>query len=291
MKPIPFDYYAPTSVAEALEHLSNLGYSGKVLAGGQSLIPAMNFRMARPGALVDLNNIPELAYIRPNADGSVAVGTMTRDSVVEKSAEISRRFPLIAEVMTYIAHPQIRNRGTFGGAIAHADPAAQLPSLALLMNATLKIMKRGGERVVAAEDFFMGPFMTVIEPEEMLTEVVMRPLPAHTGSSYQQVSRQRGGYAQVAVASAVTLDDGGRCKQIRIVLISVGDTPILSKEASRILVGQKPGAEAFEAVAEAIVKSEIDPGSDVHATADYRKHLTRVLVLRSLTEAFERAKL
>jgi carbon-monoxide dehydrogenase medium subunit len=210
---------------------------------------------------------------------------------VEKSAEISRRFPLIAEVMTYIAHPQIRNRGTFGGAIAHADPAAQLPSLALLMNATLKIMKRGGERVVVAEDFFMGPFMTVIEPEEMLTEVVMRPLPAHTGSSYQQVSRQRGGYAQVAVASAVTLDDGGRCKQIRIVLISVGDTPILSKEASRILVGQKPGAEAFEAVAEAIVKSEIDPGSDVHATADYRKHLTRVLVLRSLTEAFERAKL
>jgi CO/xanthine dehydrogenase FAD-binding subunit len=291
MKPIPFDYYAPTSVAEALEHLSNLGYSGKVLAGGQSLIPAMNFRMARPGALVDLNNIPELAYIRPNADGSVAVGTMTRDSVVEKSAEISRRFPLIAEVMTYIAHPQIRNRGTFGGAIAHADPAAQLPSLALLMNATLKIMKRGGERVVVAEDFFMGPFMTVIEPEEMLTEVVMRPLPAHTGSSYQQVSRQRGGYAQVAVASAVTLDDGGRCKQIRIVLISVGDTPILSKEASRILVGQKPGAEAFEAVAEAIVKSEIDPGSDVHATADYRKHLTRVLVVRSLTEAFERAKL
>lgn len=289
MKPIPFDYYAPTTVAEALEHLNQLGYNGKVLAGGQSLIPAMNFRMARPGALVDLNNIPDLAYIQPTAEGGVAIGTMTRDSAVEQSAEVAKRFPLIAEVMTYIAHPQIRNRGTFGGAIAHADPAAQLPALSLLMNASLKVMKKGGERVVAAEDFFFGPFMTVIEPEEMLTEVVLRPLPARTGSSYKQVSRQRGGYAQVAVASAATLNPDNTCKQVRLVLISVGDTPILSKEASRILVGHKASQEAFRDVAEAVVKSEIDPGSDVHATADYRRHLTRVLVERSLTEAFERA--
>ncbi len=289
MKPIPFDYFAPTSVDEALTHLNELGYAGKVLAGGQSLIPAMNFRMARPGALVDLNNIPDLAYIRPNADGSVAVGTMTRDSAVEKHAVIAERFPLIAEVMTYIAHPQIRNRGTFGGAIAHADPAAQLPALSLLMNADLKIQKQGGQRVVAAEEFFFGPFMTVIEPEELLTEVLLRPLPAHTGSSYKQVSRQRGGYAQVAVAAAATLNADGSCKQIRLVLISVGDTPILSKEASRILVGQKPSQEAFQEVAEAVVNAEIDPGSDVHATADYRRHLTRVLTVRGLSEAFERA--
>ncbi len=291
MKPIPFEYYAPSSVAEALDTIAELGYSGKILAGGQSLIPSMNFRVARPGALVDLNNIPELAYIRPNGDGSVAIGTMTRDSKVEHDAEIKRRFPLIAEVMTYIAHPQIRNRGTFGGAIAHADPAAQLPAISLLMNADLKLLKKGGERWVQAEDFFLGPFMTVLEPDEMLAEVVLKPLPARTGSSYKQVSRQRGGYAQVAVASAATLDEAGRCKQVRMVLISVGDTPILSKEVSRILVGQKPGQEAFEAVAEAVAKGEIDPGTDVHATADYRRHLTRVLVVRSLTEAFQRAAL
>ena len=197
MKPIPFDYFAPTSVDEALTHLNELGYAGKVLAGGQSLIPAMNFRMARPGALVDLNNIPDLAYIRPNADGSVAVGTMTRDSAVEKHAVIAERFPLIAEVMTYIAHPQIRNRGTFGGAIAHADPAAQLPALSLLMNAELKIQKQGGQRVVAAEEFFFGPFMTVIEPEELLTEVLLRPLPrAHRfqlQTSFQAARRLRPG--------------------------------------------------------------------------------------------------
>jgi CO/xanthine dehydrogenase FAD-binding subunit len=214
---------------------------------------------------------------------------MTRVSAVEKNAVIAERFPLLAEVMTYIAHPQIRNRGTFGGAIAHADPAAQLPALSLLMNAGLKIQNTGGERLVAAEDFFLGPFMTVIEPEELLSEVVLRPLPALTGSSYKQVSRQRGGYAQVAVAAAVTLNPDGSCRQVRLVLISVGDTPILSKEASRILVGQKPGQDAFQAVAEAVVKTEIDPGSDVHATADYRRHLTRVLVDRALTEAFERA--
>ena len=133
--------------------------------------------------------------------------------------------------MTYIAHPQIRNRGTFGGAMAHADPAGQLPVISVLMNANMKILKKGGERWVPAEDFFIGPFMTVLEPDEMLAEVDLHPLPARTGSSYQQVSRQSGGYAQAAVAAAVTLDETGRCKQVRLVLISVGDTPVLSKEA------------------------------------------------------------
>ena len=134
MKPVNFDYYAPTSVDEALETLAELGYDGKVLAGGQSLIAAMNFRMARPGALVDLNNIPELSYIKPTADGGLAIGTMTRVNTVEHSPEVAKRFPLLPEVAKFIAHPQIRRRGTFGGAIAHADPAGQLPSIAMVMN-------------------------------------------------------------------------------------------------------------------------------------------------------------
>ncbi len=289
MKPIPFEYYAPATTAEALEHLNNLGYSGKVLAGGQSLIPAMNFRMARPGALVDLNNIPELQYIRPSGDGKVAIGTMTRVSAVEKSADVLARFPILGEVIPNIAHPQIRNRGTFGGAIAHADPAAQLPAIALLLNATLKVLKKNGERWVGAEDFFMGPFMTVLEPEEMLVEVVLPPLAPRSGSSYMQVSRQRGGYAQAAVASQVAVDENGRCTSARMVLISVGNTPILSQEATRVLVGQKPSEEAFRAIAEVAASQEIDPGTDVHSTEAYRRHLVRVLVVRSLAEAFKRA--
>jgi carbon-monoxide dehydrogenase medium subunit len=290
MKPIPFDYYAPASLEEALDTLAQLGYDGKVLAGGQSLIPAMNFRMARPPALVDLNGLSELDYIRPASDGGVSIGTMTRVAGVEHDPQVSRLFPLMTEVMPHIAHPQIRNRGTFGGAIAHADPAGQLPAIAVTLNARMKILKHGGERWVPVEEFFVGPFTTVIEPEEMLAEVALPALPAHTGSSYQQVSRQRGGYSTAAVACVVSLDEGGRCKQVRLVLISVGDTPILSKQAAQILVGQKPSPQAIEAVAEAAAKSEIDPGTDVHATADYRRHLTRVLIGRTLTAAFERAE-
>jgi CO/xanthine dehydrogenase FAD-binding subunit len=289
MKPVQFDYYAPESVEEALDHLAELGYSGKVLAGGQSLIPTLNFRMSRPEALVDLNRVAALQYIRPSADGGLAIGAMTRDSIVEHDADVLRAFPLIGEVMPNIAHPQIRNRGTFGGAIAHADPAGQLPAVALTLNGQMKIMKKGSERVVGAEDFFMGPFMTAIEPDELLVEVQLPPLPKGSGASYQQFSRQRGGYAQAAAVTQVSVGADGRCSDVRMSLISMSDVPVLSKEARRILVGQKPTAEAFEAVAEAAVKNETDPGSDVHATADYRRHLCRVLIVRSLTEAFARA--
>ena len=289
MKPIRFEYYAPTSVEEALTNLAELGYSGKVLAGGQSLVPAMNFRMSRPSALVDINNIPELQYIRSDGNGGLKIGAMTRDSAVEYDAKVKQAFPLISEVMPNIAHPQIRNRGTFGGAIAHADPAGQLPAIALTLNATMKIHKKGQERTVKAEDFFLGAFTTAIEPDEMLTEVSLPGLPQRTGYSYQQVSRQRGGYAQAATAVIVAIGEDGRCKDVRLTLISVSDVPILSIEAKRILVGQKPTPEAIEAVAEAAAKSEIDPASDIHATADYRRHLTRTLIVRSLGEAFSRA--
>lgn len=290
MKPVPFEYYAPASLEEALENLATLGYDGKVLAGGQSLIPTMNFRMARPAALVDLNGVAELQYIRENADGGLAIGTMTRDARVEHDAAVKARFPLIEEVMPNIAHPQIRNRGTFGGALAHADPAGQLPAISLALNATMKIFKKGSERCVTADDFFLGPFMTVIEPEEMLGEVILPPLPKGTGSSYQQVSRQRGGYAQAAVASVVTVNDSGVCTGCRMALISVAEVPLLSKTAAKMLVGQKPTQALFEAVAEEAATKEADPGTDLHATADYRRNLVRVLVVRSLTAAFARAR-
>jgi len=290
MKPAPFEYYAPKTAEEALQNLTDLGYSGKVLAGGQSLIPAMNFRMARPSALVDLNNVAELAYIKPTADGGFAIGTMTRDSTVEHDAALKQRMPIVAETIGYIAHAQIRTRGTFGGAIAHADPAAQLPALAVALNAKMLIKRKGSERWVTAEDFIVGPFMTVLDPEDLLAEIVLPPLAPHTAGSYKQVSRQRGGYAQAATISIVGLDDRNRVKNVRCVLFSVGETPILSKYAAKVLVGNEPTEAAIADVAATVAKTECDPGSDLHGTAEYRRQLVQVLVRRSLTEAVERAK-
>lgn len=289
MKPAPFDYYAPTSVAEALDKLTELGYSGKVLAGGQSLIPAMNFRMARPSALVDLNKVKELSYINPTADGGLAIGTMTRDSAVEENQLVKERFPILVKTIKHIAHKQIRNRGTFGGAIAHADPAAQLPAAVLLLDANLKILSKSGERWVKASDFFIGPFMTVLEPEEMLAEVVLPPMAPKTGASYQQVSRQKGGYAQAAVISSVTLD-GDKVKEARVALFSVGETALLANKPNQVLAGQVPSAEAIEEVAAYVAKNECDPGTDIHGTEEYRRNLVHVLVRRALTEAVQQAK-
>jgi CO/xanthine dehydrogenase FAD-binding subunit len=289
MKPAPFEYFAPTSVNEALDKLTELGYSGKVLAGGQSLIPAMNFRMARPAALVDLNKVKELSYITPTDDGGLKIGTMTRDSEIESSELVKQRFPIIAEAVKYIAHPQIRNRGTFGGAIAHADPAAQIPALALLLEAKLKILNKDGERWVDAQDFFVGPFMTVLEPQDLLVEVHLPPMANKTGCSYKQISRQKGGYAQAASIAKVTMD-GEKIKDVRVVLFSVGETPILTQEPTKVLTGQVPSMDAIETVAAYIAQNECDPGTDIHGTTEYRRNLVHVLVRRSLTEAIERAR-
>lgn len=290
MKPAPFDYYAPTSVEEAIDKLAELGYSGKVLAGGQSLIPAMNFRMARPTALVDLNKVNELSYIKPTADGGLAIGTMTRDTVVEEDKLVRERFPILVTTIQHIAHKQIRNRGTFGGAIAHADPAAQLPAAALLLDANFKVLSNKGERWVKAADFFIGPFMTVLEPEELLAEVVLPPMAPNTGASYQQVSRQKGGYAQAAVISTVTMNGSDKVKEARVALFSVGETALMANKPNEVLAGQVPTAEAIEEVAAYIAKNECDPGTDIHGTEEYRRNLVHVLVRRALTEAVQQAK-
>ncbi len=289
MKPAPFDYYAPTTVAEAVEKLAELGYNGKVLAGGQSLIPAMNFRMARPAALVDLGKIKELEYIKPMADGGVTIGTMTRDTAVEENEFVRTNFPIIVETVGHIAHKQIRNRGSFGGAIAHADPAAQIPALAVLLDAKLKILSVDGERWEDAKDFIIGPFMTTLEPQDLLVEVVIPPLPKNCGCNYQQVSRQKGGYAQAAAIAKVVMD-GERVKDAQVVLFSVGETPILTEQPNKVLAGQKPTEELIETVAEYVGLNECDPGTDLHGTEEYRRNLVKVLVRRSLNNAIKRAK-
>jgi carbon-monoxide dehydrogenase medium subunit len=294
MKPAPFKYYAPTTTQEALALLAQHGYDAKVLAGGQSLIPTMNFRLAQPSVLVDLNHIPELFYIEPDRKtGGVLVGAMTRESQVEHDPLIAERAPLVHETMPHIAHPQIRNRGTFGGCLAHADPAAELPAVGLALNARFRVRSQTGERWIPANEFFIGFFTTALQPDELLVEVALPPVPdsanRRSGWSFQEVARRHGDYALVGVATLVTLDDRGGCEQARLVFLSVGDGPVEAKQAAETLRGQAPTREAIRAAAETAASADVDPSGDIHATADYRRHLVRVLTRRSLEQAFERA--
>ncbi|HZW02855.1 MAG TPA: xanthine dehydrogenase family protein subunit M [Anaerolineaceae bacterium] len=291
MKPAPFDYYSPASIDEALDLLAELGYEVKVLAGGQSLIPAMNFRMAIPPALLDLTRIDDLVYIRPTDDGGLQIGAMTTDTAVERDPMVKERFPLIIEAMPTIAHPQIRNRGTFGGAIAHADPTGQLPAVCLALGASVRILSKNGERTLPLDEFFLGPFTTALEPEELLAEVILPPTPPRTGTSYDQMARQAGAQALVGIASVITLDEDGRVAAARIGMLSVGETPMLAVEAASQLIGNQPTAEIIAQAAETAATVDIvEPPSDIHSSPDYRRHLVKVLVNRSLTRAVERAR-
>lgn len=289
MKPAPFDYFAPTTVDEALTLLATHGYDAKVLAGGQSLIPTMNFRLAQPAILVDLNNIPDLAYVQPATDGGLRVGAMTRQRTLEKSDLVVQCAPLLHATMPYIAHVQIRNRGTLGGSLAHADPAAELPVIAVALNAQLKVCSKLGERWVSAEDFYVALFTTDLAPDELLMEIVLPPMLPRTGYSIQEVSRRQGDYAIVGVAATVTLDAQGRCHDARIVLLSVGEGPTQARRAMTLLQGETPSPALIAAAAETCATQDIDPTADIHASVAFRRHLANVLTQRALTEAFQRA--
>ncbi|HEX2189097.1 MAG TPA: xanthine dehydrogenase family protein subunit M [Longimicrobiaceae bacterium] len=287
MKPAPFEYHRPGSVEEALELLVRHGYDAKLLAGGQSLIPAMNFRLAQPAVLIDLGGVGELDHLREE-EGVVRIGAMTRQRAAERSAAVARGAPLLAETLPWVAHPQIRNRGTIGGSIAHADPAAELPAVMLALDARFRLRGPAGGRSVRAEEFFTGLFGTALEPEEVLTEVEI-PAPApRTGWAFGEVSRRHGDYALAGVAATVALDEGGRCRGARVALLSVGGGPVLAAGAAAALEGEEPSAGAVRAAADAVGR-EIDPPADIHASAAYRRRLAEVLVRRVLPRAFERA--
>jgi len=288
MKPAPFKYYAPDTVSEALGLLGEFGYDAKILAGGQSLIPTMNFRLARPAVLIDLNRANELFYINPDNNGGLRIGAMTRERQVELSPLVAERAPLVAETMPHIAHEQIRNRGTFGGCMAHADPAAELPTIAVATKASITVRGKTGERVIPAEDFFLSLFTTVMQPDEILTEVSIPPLAPRTGWSFMEVARRHGDYALIGVAATVTLNADNQCEEARLVYVSAGDRPENAQNATGLLQGQALTAEAIEAAADAADK-DVAPGTDIHATSEYRRHLVRVLTRKALTQAAERA--
>ena len=288
MKPAPFEYHRPESVEEALSLLAEHGYDAKLLAGGQSLVPAMNFRMAVPAVLIDLNRIAGLDGIA-EADGGLRMGAMVRQRAAERDPLIAARGALISETLPYVAHAQIRNRGTIGGSIAHADPAAEIPAVMLALDARFRLRGPNGERVVTAGEFFTGLFGTALEPDEMLTEIELPAAAPRTGWAFDEISRRHGDYALAGIAATVQVDEAGRCSSARIALLSVGEGPVLAAEAAAALAGQAPDEGAIRAAAEAASQRDVDPPGDIHASPEYRRQLVKVLVQRVLPRAFERA--
>jgi aerobic carbon-monoxide dehydrogenase medium subunit len=289
MKPAPFKYHAPTTVDEALTRLAEHGWDAKVLAGGQSLIPMMNFRLAQPAVLVDINPVAELSYIQPTRDGGLRIGAITRQAQVERDPLVAEVAPMVYAAMPKIAYPAVRSRGTIGGTIAHADPSAELVAASVALRARFVIRSKRGERLVPADEFFQGLFTTVLEPDELLVEVRLPPMPRHSGWSFLEVARRHHDFALVGVAAVVTLDNG-TCGSAKLVYFSVGDGPVEAQQACAALQGQAPTAEAIEAAANLAATADIpEPNSDINASTDYRRHLIKVLGGRALTEAFERA--
>jgi carbon-monoxide dehydrogenase medium subunit len=290
MKPPPFEYYNPQSLDEALSHLAEHGYDAKILAGGQSLVPMLNFRLAQPAILVDLNNIPDLAFIQDGSSGGVRIGAMTRHAQVERDPIIADRAPLIHETMPMIATTQIRSRGTFGGSIAHADPSAELVTISVALEGQFRVKASSGEREVPAADFFLGMFTTQLEPEEILVEASFPALPPRTGWAIKEIARRPHDFALVGVAAVVSLHGDDRIQNSRIVFLSVGDGPVVAKKAGETLRDQLPSAELLRAAAETAAAEDIDPSNDIHASSEYRRHLAKVLTRQALETAIERAK-
>jgi aerobic carbon-monoxide dehydrogenase medium subunit len=290
MKPAPFEYQAPATLDAALDLLARRGGEAKILAGGQSLIPVMNFRLAEPALLVDVNKLAELDFIRRGEDGALRIGGLVRQRRLERDPLVAEVAPLLREAVPFIAHPQIRNRGTIGGSLAHADPAAELPAIAVALGARFRLRRAGGDRWVDARSFFAGLFTTLLEPDEILAEVAIPPLPARTGWAFLEVARRHGDYAQVGIAALVTLDESGRCRESRLIYLSVGDGPVEAVEAARLLVGEEISPAAIAAAAEKASRDEMEPRGDVHATPEFKRHLARVLTGRALRRAAERAR-
>jgi carbon-monoxide dehydrogenase medium subunit len=289
MKPAPFKYIAASSLDHALSLKAEYGDEARFLAGGQSLVPAMNFRLARPAALIDINGLSELARVERPDGGDISVGALTRYVSLERSGTFLKACPLFADALPHIAHPQIRNRGTIGGNLSHADPASELPAVAVAMQARMRIRSATGEREVAASEFFRGLLTTDLQAGEMLVGIDFPAPPARTGSSFLEVARRRGDFALAGVAAVVTLDGEGRCSRLRLALCGVGEGPVDASAAAASLTGQHGSPEAIEAVA-IEVQGMIEPAGNVHGTADYQRHIAGVLTRRTLAAAFERAR-
>jgi CO/xanthine dehydrogenase FAD-binding subunit len=286
MKPAPFDYIAATSVDMAAAALADGGDDAKIIAGGQSLVPLLNFRLLRPSILIDINRIESLAFISETATG-IRVGALTRHYQLETSPVIARHLPVLSCAMTHVAHLAIRNRGTIGGSLAHGDPAAELPMMALLLDAELHIGSVAAARITAARDFFLDALTVDLNAGEIVTEIALPKLPPQTGWGFAEVSRRRGDFALAAAAATLAVA-AGAIVEARIALSGIGRTAVRAATAESLLVGHALEPPLVSQAIEA-VRAAIEPDTDLHASADYRRHLAGVLTGRALAAAWRRA--
>lgn len=287
MKPPPFDYSRPETLEEALAILHETGDEGKVLAGGQSLIPLLAFRMARPAHLTDITRLTELDHVELNGDGTLSIGALTTHRRIENHPELQARCAAIGEAVSQIGHVAIRNRGTVGGSMAHADPAAEWPALALLFDAQFHLRSRSAHRTLAAREMFVSYMTTALAPDELLVEVELRLPPPTAGTAFVEVSRRHGDFA-MAGAGAVMETRNGVIADAQIAVMSAGLTAVRADEAEQTLLGQEPTDELLRTAADAI-DSVIEPLEDVHGPADYKRDVAKVVTRRALQTARTRA--
>lgn len=284
MKPAPFEYFAPQEVQEAIELLHRYGEDAKILAGGQSLMPLMNLRLARPSVIIDINRLSSLSSISPRSNGGVTIGALTRQRALERSSLVKVKNPLLAATMPLIGHFQIRNRGTIGGSLVHADPAAELPAVSVVLGAEFVLKSAASERIIRADDFFLGYMTTAVEPSELLTEIRISGWKPGVGWAIEEISRRKGDFAIVGVAVLIEADGSNTCLDARMAFFGVGGKPVRVQRAEGMLKGSKLSRRVLEDVA-GIVSEELDPDSDVHASAEYRKEVAGVLARRALEKA------
>ncbi len=284
MKPAPFAYHRPTTLDEAFDLLERYGSDGCILAGGQSLVPALNMRLATPAAVIDINRLPGLDGIRLTPEG-LLIGALARQEAVERSPLVARHAPLIAQAMPHVGHLAIRTRGTFGGSLAHADPAAELPACVVALGAVIRVAGRGGVREIPAADFFRGLFTTALEPGEILTEVVVPAIEPGWRSAFDELARRHGDYALAGLAAHCRLTDG-TIEEARLVYTGVGLTPVRGMNAEAVLRGRRLDGNAIAEAGRAL-DADLDPPADVHASAALRRHLARVLLTRVLSRFLE----
>jgi CO/xanthine dehydrogenase FAD-binding subunit len=286
MKPAAFDYIAVDTVDAALAALATAGDDAKIIAGGQSLVPMLNFRLLRPSVLIDINRIGALAFIE-ETDTHVRVGALTRHHQLETSPIVARHFPILSYAMTYVAHLAIRNRGTIGGSLSHADPAAELPMMTLLLDGELHIASASGHRIAPARDFFRDALTVDLDNGELVTEIKLPKLPPQTGWGFEEVSRRHGDFALAAVGATLHVSDGA-IDEARIALTGVGPTAVRVADAESALLGNTITANSIGRAVDA-VREAIAPETDLHASADYRRHIAGVLTARALDAAWRRA--
>jgi len=289
MKPAKFEYFAPNHVTEALALMSDKGENARFLAGGQSLVSMMNFRLATPSVLVDLNEIPKLRKVHIGVSGELQVGAMTRTRQIETDPAIAGANPLLSATAAHIAHFQIRNRGTIGGSLAHADPAAEFPGVALVCDARILVRDQDGRRTVKAKDFFKGVFANELSVGDLIEKIIFPPWPPDRCWAFQEISRREGDFAIIGIAAWFDVDEIGKISDTRIAAIGAGDTPLRLNSAESTLLGHSPDADLF-ALAASVGGEDLDPGSDIHASAEYRREVGAVLIERVLLEAWQRKR-